>query len=28
VTALKGEQRTLIAIGQQTLICLEGQPDR
>jgi uncharacterized protein (TIGR00369 family) len=28
VTALKGDQRTLIAIGQQTLICLEGTPDR
>ena len=28
VTAIKGEQRTPIAIGQQTLICLEGQPDR
>ncbi len=28
VSAIKGERRTLIAIGQQTLICLEGQPDR
>lgn len=28
VRALKGAQRTLIAIGQQTLICLEGTPDR
>lgn len=28
VTAIKGEERTLIAVGQQTLICLEGQPDR
>ncbi len=28
VTAIKGDQRTLIAIGQQTLICLEGTPDR
>jgi uncharacterized protein (TIGR00369 family) len=28
VTAIKGEQRSLIAIGQQTLICLDGQPDR
>jgi uncharacterized protein (TIGR00369 family) len=28
VSALKVEQRTLIAIGQQTLICLEGTPDR
>ena len=28
VAAIKGEQRTLIALGQQTLICLEGQPDR
>jgi uncharacterized protein (TIGR00369 family) len=28
VSALKGEQRTLIAMGQQTLICLEGTPDR
>jgi uncharacterized protein (TIGR00369 family) len=28
VSALKGEQRTLIALGQQTLICLEGTPDR
>ncbi|HKF70266.1 MAG TPA: PaaI family thioesterase [Stellaceae bacterium] len=28
VSALKGQQRTLIAIGQQTLICLEGIPDR
>ena len=27
VTAIKGEERTLIAVGQQTLICLEGQPD-
>jgi uncharacterized protein (TIGR00369 family) len=27
VTAIKGEQRALIAIGQQTLICLEGHPD-
>jgi len=28
VAAIAGERRTLIAIGQQTLICLEGQPDR
>ena len=28
VAAIKGTDRTLIAIGQQTLICLEGQPDR
>jgi uncharacterized protein (TIGR00369 family) len=28
VSALRGEQRTLIAMGQQTLICLEGTPDR
>lgn len=28
VTAIKGDQRTLIAVGQETLICLEGQPDR
>ena len=28
VSAIKGELRTVIAIGQQTLICLEGQPDR
>jgi uncharacterized protein (TIGR00369 family) len=28
VSAIRGELRTLIAIGQQTLICLEGQPDR
>ena len=28
VVAMTAEQRTLIAIGQQTLICLEGQPDR
>jgi uncharacterized protein (TIGR00369 family) len=28
VSAIKGEHRTLIAVGQQTLICLEGQPDR
>jgi len=27
VSAIQGELRTLIAIGQQTLICLEGQPD-
>ena len=27
VNAMKGAQPTLIAIGQQTLICLEGQPD-
>jgi len=27
VIALTGEQRTPIAIGQQTLICLEGTPD-
>jgi uncharacterized protein (TIGR00369 family) len=27
VTAIKGAQRTLIAVGQQTLICLEDQPD-
>jgi uncharacterized protein (TIGR00369 family) len=28
VTAIKGELRSLIAVGQQTLICLDGQPDR
>jgi len=28
VSALKSGQRTLIAVGQQTLICLEGTPDR
>ena len=28
VSAIEGEQRTLIALGQQTLICLEGVPDR
>ena len=28
VAAIAGERRTVIAIGQQTLICLEGQPDR
>jgi uncharacterized protein (TIGR00369 family) len=28
VAAIAAERRTLIAIGQQTLICLEGQPDR
>jgi uncharacterized protein (TIGR00369 family) len=28
VSALKGGQSTLIAVGQQTLICLEGTPDR
>jgi uncharacterized protein (TIGR00369 family) len=28
VIAIKGELRSLIAVGQQTLICLEGQPDR
>ena len=28
VTAIKGEQQILIASGQQTLICLEGQRDR
>ncbi len=28
VAAIKDEQQTLIAIGQQTLICLEGTPDR
>jgi len=28
VSALKGGERTQIAIGQQTLICLEGTPDR
>jgi len=27
VSAINGELRTLIALGQQTLICLEGQPD-
>ena len=27
VSAIRGELRTLIAVGQQTLICLEGQPD-
>ncbi len=28
VSAISGERRTLVAMGQQTLICLEGQPDR
>ncbi|HTS94559.1 MAG TPA: PaaI family thioesterase [Stellaceae bacterium] len=28
VFALLGSERTTIALGQQTLICLEGQPDR
>ena len=28
VTAINREKGTLIALGQQTLICLEGQPDR
>jgi len=28
VIALLGSERTIIALGQQTLICLEGQPDR
>ena len=28
VIALLGSERTTIALGQQTLICLEGQPDR
>ena len=28
VSAVKGERRTLIALGQQTMMCLEGQPDR
>ncbi|HLJ18830.1 MAG TPA: PaaI family thioesterase, partial [Stellaceae bacterium] len=28
VSAIEGEQRTLIALGQQTLICLPDQPDR
>ncbi|HUG59816.1 MAG TPA: PaaI family thioesterase [Candidimonas sp.] len=27
VFALVGEQRTLVAIGQQTLICMHGKPD-
>ncbi|WP_137389395.1 PaaI family thioesterase [Rhodoligotrophos defluvii] len=27
VHALSGEKRALIALGQQTLICLAGQPD-
>ena len=28
VTAVTGEQRTAVAVGQQTLMCLEGRPDR
>lgn len=28
VFACKGEARKLVAVGQQTLICLEGTPDR
>ncbi|MBM3568339.1 MAG: PaaI family thioesterase [Alphaproteobacteria bacterium] len=28
VWAVEGEKRTLIAAGQQTLICLHGRPDR
>ncbi len=28
VSSISGERRTLVAMGQQTLICLEGQPDR
>jgi uncharacterized protein (TIGR00369 family) len=28
VFACKGAARTRVAIGQQTLICLEGKPDR
>ena len=28
VLAMTGEVSTTIAVGQQTLICLEGQPDR
>jgi uncharacterized protein (TIGR00369 family) len=28
VSAIKGERRTLIALGQTTMMCLEGRPDR
>ena len=28
VVAFRGEERTTIALGQQTLICLEDRPDR
>ena len=28
VLALSGRERTTIAVGQQTLICLENRPDR
>ncbi|GAB2641348.1 PaaI family thioesterase [Nocardia goodfellowii] len=28
VFAVQGEQRSLIATGQQTLICMNGKPDR
>jgi uncharacterized protein (TIGR00369 family) len=28
VTAVAGEQRTTVAVGQQTLMCLEGRSDR
>ncbi|WP_245943979.1 PaaI family thioesterase [Acuticoccus kandeliae] len=28
VFGVKGETRTLVAVGQQTLICLAGRPDR
>ncbi|WP_194815113.1 PaaI family thioesterase [Nocardia sp. XZ_19_385] len=28
VFAIQGDQRTLIATGQQTLICMNGKPDR
>jgi uncharacterized protein (TIGR00369 family) len=28
VLAISGEQRQTVAVGQQTLMCLEGRPDR
>jgi len=28
VLAITGEQRLTVAVGQQTLMCLEGRPDR
>jgi len=28
VLAITGEQRLTVALGQQTLMCLEGRPDR
>lgn len=28
VTAIAGGRQTVVAVGQQTLMCLEGRPDR